>query len=451
MNSLGKGSATVSKQVLELAQELLEDFPDTLHLLVGVKLLIRQAKGNICIDLILITNIALFVATEANAKRRTTVTPTAAAQLVAEQLQHTWMDSQQMPVYAFWLENAIANKRDDAPVFRNASEVRQFMLRATANGTPLPDDKVAALVEGLLRQDVDAQSHQFLALRQLGQMFRYWVELPGSLDQKLQEQFHRPTLFGRAGPLLPADVNRHLAKAMLARDRMLEDVDYKKVVPNDYIVELNQDNYARNYQPIETEVRERWQAKLLEVLDTANRRLGRQVYKLGGPVRVQVRPRANLSASEVRILAQIRPASNLTTMLSASACLELAAQGRRWFLRSGRMTIGRDPQCDIYLDLPPIQQMGLVSGRHAYIVARNGRYRLFDGATNGEPSTNGTFVNNRRVGAEGKELQNGDVLILGALNSTAPRADTPGAVSLRFQLNCEPARAAGTALKNATL
>jgi hypothetical protein len=448
VNSLGKGSATVSKWVLELAQQLLEDFPDALHLLVGVKLVNPLAKGSLCFDLILVTDRAIFVAIEANAKQRPVVTPGTAAQVLAEQLQHAWMVSQQIPVYAFWLRNGTASERDnDAPICQNAHEVQQFMLRATASGAPFPNDKVVALVEGLLRQDVDAQSRRISPLRQLGQALRHWIELPGSLEQKLQEQFHRPLLFGHAGPLLPADVNRHLAKAMLARDRMLEDADYKKIVPNDYIVELNQDNYTRHYQPIETAVRERWQAILLEVLETANRRLGRQVYKLGGPVRVQVRPGANLAASEVRILAQITPATNLTATLSTFACLELTAQGRRWPLRSGRMTIGRDPQCDINVELPAVQQMRLVSGRHAYIVTRNGKFRLFDGATNGEPSTNGTFVNGRRVGAEGKELQDGDILILGTLNPIAPQADMSGAVSLRFQLNCEPSKSTGTLLK----
>ena len=79
---------------------------------------------------------------------------------------------------------------------------------------------------------------------------------------------------------------------MLARDKLLEDADYKKVVPNEYIVELNPDNYAQHYQPIEAELRQRWQAKLLEVLDTTNQRLGRPIYKLSGPLRVRIRASA---------------------------------------------------------------------------------------------------------------------------------------------------------------
>lgn len=324
------------------------------------------------------------------------------------------------------------------------------MLRATASGITIPAEQLITLVESLLRQDVKTHARQFAPLRQLGQAVRHWIELPGSLDQKLQAYFQRLLRFGHAGPLLPADVSRHLAKAMLTRDRVIEDADYKKVVPNDYIVELNQDNYAPHYQPIEGELRQRWQAKLSEVLDTANRPLGRQVYKLGGPLRVQVRPRADLTASAVRILAQITPATDFTATLHQSACLELVPHAQRWSLRSGRTTIGRDPQCDIYLDLPAIQQNRLVSGRHASIVVRNGKYHLLDGATDGEPSINGTFVNGQRVEREGRVIQDGDMLILGALNPTAPEAETSGIVRLRFQLNCEPARAVEATVKKAT-
>src|SRR3569832_1131886 len=135
MNSLGKGSAPVSKRVLALAQQLLEDYPDVLHLLVGVRLAHAHAGESVCIDLILVTDSALFVAIQASPKGRAPVTAGSAAQVLAEQVQHAWMGRQQLPVYAFWLENGTSPKRDDgAPVFHNAQEVQQFMLRATANG-----------------------------------------------------------------------------------------------------------------------------------------------------------------------------------------------------------------------------------------------------------------------------------------------------------------------------
>lgn len=451
MKTLGKGSATVEKWILVLAQELLDSSPDDFHLLVGVRLATDQAKQSLCIDLIIVTAHALFVALETTAKGRAKVTPEAVGHSIASQARDNQLIDQRLPIYAFWLNNQQAGiQADGIPVLHNAHEVQQFMARVPANGAPLLPAQVTTLAEGLLRTDVDGQAHHFSLLHDLGQTLRHWVALPSALDQKLQEQFHRPTLFGRAKPILPADVNRPLAKALLARDKMLEDADYKKVVPNLYIVELNADNYTQHYQPIEKDVCERWQAKLGEVLDTTNRRLGRQVYKLSGPLLVQVRPGANLAPGEVRILSQIRPAADLPPRTSQQPCLELLPQGRRWSLRPGRMTIGRDPQCDIYIEQPAIQQTRLVSGRHAYLVVRNGKVRLFDGATDGEPSTNGTFVNGRRVGPEGQELHADDSIILGALNPIAPCADTPGAVNLRFHVTCEPADAARSTLVRAT-
>ena len=56
--------------MLALAQRLVADFPDSLHLLVGAHLLPAQTKRSVVIELILVTDKALFVALDANAKRR---------------------------------------------------------------------------------------------------------------------------------------------------------------------------------------------------------------------------------------------------------------------------------------------------------------------------------------------------------------------------------------------
>ena len=61
--------------------------------------------------------------------------------------------------------------------------------------------------------------------------------------------------------------------------------------------------------------------------------------------------------------------------------------GRRYALRPGITTIGRSGDNDIVLDAPS------VSAHHAEIRYENGRYILYD-----KGSTNGTFVNGRRIG-----------------------------------------------------
>lgn len=71
-------------------------------------------------------------------------------------------------------------------------------------------------------------------------------------------------------------------------------------------------------------------------------------------------------------------------------------------LEAGRVQLGRDGnQCSIVLD------DGQVSGLHATIIHENGRYYLYDLA-----STNGTYVNGKRVG-ERRMLLDGDELRLG--------------------------------------
>jgi hypothetical protein len=65
-------------------------------------------------------------------------------------------------------------------------------------------------------------------------------------------------------------------------------------------------------------------------------------------------------------------------------------------------TIGSSAECTIVL--PDFA----VSGRHAVMTYRKGRYVLVDCR-----STNGTFVNARRIGTEGRTLEDGDLLTFG--------------------------------------
>ena len=65
-----------------------------------------------------------------------------------------------------------------------------------------------------------------------------------------------------------------------------------------------------------------------------------------------------------------------------------------------RTTIGRSPDCGIFLDDVT------VSRKHAILGQRNGRYVIED-----QGSLNGTFVNRKRV--ESAELEDGDELQIG--------------------------------------
>jgi hypothetical protein len=255
-------------------------------------------------------------------------------------------------------------------------------------------------------------------------------KLAGRIDASLQN-LRRPT------PILPADVGKRLQAALLARENVLEDARYLKIVPNDYLVELNEDNYHQRYQPVEKLLCDQWREKLLEVLNTTNSRQGRKEYRFGGPVRLRIQPAADLGEDEVRIRCQVNAGTRGGAAGSVPACLELLSQERQWPLQEEVTIIGRDAACDIFLDLPPVQQARLISGQHAYIRHQSQRFFIYDGSPQGKGSINGTFVNGGRITAEGRELQAGDVIILAALDPAQPRLDTPGVVAFRFRTDCE--------------
>ena len=134
-----------------------------------------------------------------------------------------------------------------------------------------------------------------------------------------------------AQPVRPAEVSSGLHSVMLARENILEDVNYFKIVPNRYVVEVSPENYTRNYQPIENRVVQQWREKLLQHLTTTNRRMGRKEYRFGGPVLIQIRPAADLHENQVRILSQIQPGEVAAEPEPErpGACLILSPGGQR--------------------------------------------------------------------------------------------------------------------------
>jgi hypothetical protein len=254
-----------------------------------------------------------------------------------------------------------------------------------------------------------------------------WANVLGELG-KLAER--------RPAPILPADVGKQLLKVMFARENVLEDARYLKVAANDFLIELNEANYNHHYRPVEKLVCEQWQKRLLEALNTTNSRQGRKEYHFGGRVRVRLRPRANLGEAEVRIHCRINPEVGASAAGAGSACLELLSGGWQWPLREDIIVIGRDDTCDIFLDTPLVQQTRLISRQHAYIHHENSRFLLYDGSPDGMASVNGTFVNGQYVSPAGQVLQDGDVIILAALDSNQPCLNTPGVAAFRFRANC---------------
>jgi hypothetical protein len=79
--------------------------------------------------------------------------------------------------------------------------------------------------------------------------------------------------------------------------------------------------------------------------------------------------------------------------------------GEHFVPRGARTTIGRSPDCDIFLDDVT------VSRNHAVLLAQGDRYVIED-----QGSLNGTYVNRHRV--ESAELEDGDELQIGKYRLT---------------------------------
>ena len=79
--------------------------------------------------------------------------------------------------------------------------------------------------------------------------------------------------------------------------------------------------------------------------------------------------------------------------------------GEHFLLEGEQTTVGRSPDCDVFLDDVT------VSRRHALVVRRDGQFIIED-----KGSLNGTFLNRRRI--ESGELEDGDEVQIGKYKLT---------------------------------
>ncbi|HUF38588.1 MAG TPA: FhaA domain-containing protein [Anaerolineales bacterium] len=240
----------------------------------------------------------------------------------------------------------------------------------------------------------------------------------------------RPRLPWSSEPVRPAEVAEALTRAMLSPKTMLEDARYNKIVANRFLIEVDPENHAQRYALIEPRLLAQWREGLLEALSTANSRQGRREFRFGGRVSLELRVSEDLAPGQARVLARIEP--DPPGEAAPGYRLESVPQGEGWPLRTGIVTIGREPACEVHLVDRTVQEKRLVSGQHAYLQCDEGQVWLFDGTPAGQPSTNGTYVNGDRVPAGGRQLRDGDLIVLAALDPDDPRPDTPGAAALRF-------------------
>jgi hypothetical protein len=434
------GAGLPSTWIRDLADSLLDRYPETICL--ATSLVIIQNGGRPeQLDFLAVTTAAIFAGIEWQPERRGAVEPGQAAQLIVKRLQAERLVAQPIPVYVVWLGQAVPpDVSHDLPVLNSVAAVVEFMLLVSRDLPHLPEKSVIPLFEGLLQLDISLSDPQRRQTPPLRRALRDLGNLPGRLDQSLQDFIRQPPLLHGSRQIQPADVNRHLERALFNRDNHLEDTGYQKIAPNDYLIALDPENYERRYRPIAEQLCQGWQSHLLEALNTANSRAGRKEFRFGGPVQVQVKPEAEIGAGQLRIYCRVNPDIAATATTTETACLESPVTGRRYPLPPGLTTIGRDAACDIPLTDALAQEKRLISGQHAYVLAEKGEYLLFDGTPSGKASTNGTFVNGRRVAAGGYPLPDGCQIILASLDANHPRPDTPGVVSFLFHKRCPEGR-----------
>jgi pSer/pThr/pTyr-binding forkhead associated (FHA) protein len=113
------------------------------------------------------------------------------------------------------------------------------------------------------------------------------------------------------------------------------------------------------------------------------------------------------------------PARELVAVLAAPT---LSSGGAVFPVRLGKSFVGAHPSNDICL-----RGDSQVSGEHALVLARSGRFYLSD-----RMSTNGTWVNGEEVGAGGQvELVDHDRIRCGATELVLLVLPTPGGVPPR--------------------
>mgnify|MGYP003863586193 CR=1 FL=1 len=216
------------------------------------------------------------------------------------------------------------------------------------------------------------------------------------------------------GPVQPVEI-AHKILRVLEDDKRIS--VFRIYVPNEYVVSLSQGDMAR------ISVLRRTLGE--ELSEHVLRHVEREGYYLVGPVRVHFIESPSLQDGEVRvegsfveevaeaagdaeptIVAKSTAGAKRECMGENSCKAEFVVEGGRhsgWRFPLGgeRVVIGRAGAGDLVIDDPH------VSREHAEVIFEEGAYALADLG-----STNGTYINGRRVSGK-QPLRDGDVVRVG--------------------------------------
>ena len=192
---------------------------------------------------------------------------------------------------------------------------------------------------------------------------------------------------GSRSAIRPIELGRRLVREM--DDQRSVDVKGRRVVPNDFKIQLNPRDLASF-----DDIHDVLQTELVEAAREYAREEG---YHFMGPVRVDLAGDEAMRPGRFAVLATLRQASG-----GVGAGSLVLPSGQRIALGDRPVTIGRMSECTV-----PLNDQN-VSRRHAEIRPGRGAY-----VVNDLGSTNGTMVNGTRIAGE-QRLTDGDILSFGS-------------------------------------
>jgi hypothetical protein len=210
-----------------------------------------------------------------------------------------------------------------------------------------------------------------------------------SLERRLERMVTGVFSRGSRTHIRPIELGRRLVREM--DDQRSVDVKGRRVVPNDFVVQLSPSDFD-SFSEISDVLR-------TELVEAAREYARSEGYHFMGPVKVDLDADETLKAGRFEVLATLRQAGEGAPPGEASIVLP---SGQRVPLGDTPVTIGRLSECTV-----PLNDSN-VSRRHAEIRPNRQNFVVVDLG-----STNGTMVNGTRIYGE-TALSDGDIISFGS-------------------------------------
>jgi hypothetical protein len=210
-----------------------------------------------------------------------------------------------------------------------------------------------------------------------------------SLERRLERMVTGVFSRGSRTHIRPIELGRRLVREM--DDQRSVDVKGRRVVPNDFTVQLS----PKDFEGF-TEISDVLQTELVEAVREYARSEG---YHFLGPVKVELSVDQTQNQGRFEVLATLRQAADDGAPSNASLVLP---SGQRVSLADTPVTVGRLSECTI-----PLNDQN-VSRRHAEIRPNRRNFVVVDLG-----STNGTMINGTRIYGE-TALSDGDIISFGS-------------------------------------